>query len=271
MKKTILIAFASLVIVFAADTAFACSCLVEPNKPEVNYAAWAKAFKGVAFSGRVLKIENDEGELESKITFAVDKVWRGKATAEAAIYTPSNSAMCGVTYNEGQEYVVISDSTGERAMVFSCSAMEYAANQSNYLAALGEGKRTPRPARKFDAFGNINCEFELAKLDGLAIELQNDPSSTTTIIIYGGKTGQKNAAKARAARMEYYLSKSRGIDASRVKTVDGGFRDKLSGEIWIVRPGDDSPVATPTVAAKNVKLKGTAKIRKYNCGSEMGT
>ncbi len=270
MKKTILIAFASLVLVFAADTAFACSCLMEPNKPEVNYAAWAKSFKGTAFSGRVVKIETDEAKMESKVTFAVDTVWRGKATEEAVIYTPSNSAMCGVTYNEGQEYVVISDSTGDKVMVFSCPAMEYAANQSKYLAALGEGKRTPRPARKFDEFGDINCEFELAKLDGLAIELQNDPSTTTTIIIYGGKTGQKNAAKARAARMEYYLTKSRGIDASRVKTVDGGFRDKLSGEIWILRPGDDSPVATPTVAAKNVKLKGTAKIRKYNCGSEMG-
>lgn len=271
MKKTILIAFASLILIFAADSAFACSCLVQPNKPEVNYSAWATNFKGVAFSGRVIRVETAEAKMESKITFAVDTVWRGTATAEATVYTPSNSAMCGVTYNEGQEYVVISDSTGDKLMVFICSAMEYAANQSKYLAALGEGKRTPRPARKFDEFGNINCEYELAKLDGLTIELQNDPNSTAYMIIYGGKTGKRNEAKARAARMSYYLTKSTGVDPERVKIIDGGYRDTLSGEIWILRPGDDSPVATPTVAAKNVKLKGTAKIRKYNCGSEMGT
>jgi len=243
---------------------------VQPNKPEVNYAAWAKNFKGAAFSGRVIRVETDEAKMESKITFAVDIVWRGKVTSEATIFTPSNSAMCGVTYNEGQEYVVISDSIGDRVMVFSCPAVEYAANQSKYLAALGEGKRTPRPARKFDEFGDINCESELARLDGLAIELQNDPSSAAHLIIYGGKTGKKNEAKARAARMSYYLTKSRGIDPERVKTIDGGYRDTLAGEIWILRPGDDIPKATPTVPAKDVKLKGTAKIRYYNCGSEMG-
>lgn len=123
--------------------------------------------------------------------------------------------------------------------------------------------------RKVDEFGNINCEDELARLDALAVILQNEPASRSYIIIYGGRTGQRNEAKARAARMLYYLTKSRGIDLKRVVTLDGGYRETLMGEFWVAGAGDPAPTFTPTVGVKNVKLKGTAKIRHYNCGDAM--
>lgn len=270
MKKTILITFASLILVFAANTAYACSCDVYMDKPEINYSDWAKNFKGVAFAGRVIKVETIKAKGVSKITFSVNTVWRGALSAKVFVSTASSSGMCGVTFEEGADYVVISDSPAGSVYVSSCAEMEFAQNREKYLAALGEGRKGQQPPRKFDEFGNINCEYELAKLDGLTIELQNDPTSTAYIIIYGGKSGKKHGAKARIARMFHYLTKSRGVEAWRVYMKDGGYRDTLSGEIWTLRPGDNDPTATPTVSAKNVKLKGTAKIRGYNCGSEMG-
>ncbi|MFM9903606.1 MAG: hypothetical protein ACKVQJ_03430 [Pyrinomonadaceae bacterium] len=126
-------------------------------------------------------------------------------------------------------------------------------------------------AKKVDEFGNINCEGEMARLDAFAQMLQNSPDSIGYIIIYGGSKGKRNEAKARAARMAYYLTKARGVDTAKVKTIDGGYRKTLSGEFWLAMPGDEAPKASPTIDAKSVKLKGTEKIRGYSCGSTMGT
>jgi hypothetical protein len=60
------------------------------------------------------------------------------------------------------------------------------------------------------------------------------------------------------------------MDGERFKRIDGGYRETLAGEIWLATPDDAAPKPTPTVDAKKVKLRGTEKVRGYNCGSEMG-
>ncbi|HMT09246.1 MAG TPA: hypothetical protein PKA82_14680 [Pyrinomonadaceae bacterium] len=274
MKKALLAIFVLTILMLAADTAQACSCLVERDRPEINYAAWAKAFEGAAFAGRVLSVEPSEHQMMSKITFAVAEHWRGVEGDKAVIYTPENSAMCGVSFDVGKDYVVIADSDGKKFSVYSCPSIEYARHQEKYLEALGPGKIISNSPKKFDEFGNISCEDELARLDNLVLHLQNDPRTMAFIVVYGGKTGKKNEAKARVARMKYYLTKNRGVDASRVITVDGGYRETLSGKIWTAERAENIPIGlpelTPTVSAKKVVLKGTAKIRGYNCADEMG-
>lgn len=152
--------------------------------------------------------------------------------------------------------------------------MAYAANRDQYLKALGAGRSPAKPggpgAQKFDEFGNITCDDELARLDAFAIQLQNDPEAKGYIIVYGGSRGKRNEAKARLARMKYYLEHSRGVKPGTLTVIDGGYRETLMGELWIARTGDSIPKATPTVAAKKVRLKGTAKVRGYSCGDEMG-
>jgi hypothetical protein len=124
--------------------------------------------------------------------------------------------------------------------------------------------------RKFDEFANINCEDELARLDSFAIELQENPNLHGYVIIYAGRRARRNEAKARAARMSYYLVHSRGLNKSRIFTVDGGFREKVMGELWVSRQGAPLPNPTPTISAAAVKLKGRVKVRGYNCGDAMG-
>jgi hypothetical protein len=46
-------------------------------------------------------------------------------------------------------------------------------------------KVAPPPARKFDEYGNIRFNDEKARLDNYAIQLQNEPGSQGTIIVYG--------------------------------------------------------------------------------------
>ncbi|HEU4833761.1 MAG TPA: Ig-like domain-containing protein, partial [Pyrinomonadaceae bacterium] len=50
-------------------------------------------------------------------------------------------------------------------------------------------KVAPPPARKFDEYGNIRFNDEKARLDNYAIQLQNEPGSQGTIIVYGSCAG----------------------------------------------------------------------------------
>ena len=95
------------------------------------------------------------------------------------------------------------------------------------------------PARKFDEYGDIRFNDEKARLDNYAIELQNAPGSTGTIVVFGNCAG---AGQARGDRAKDYLVNTRGIDASRLTVVDGGCREELVVELWIVPTGAAAPV-----------------------------
>src|SRR4051794_20546921 len=56
---------------------------------------------------------------------------------------------------------------------------------SNYVVA--QERAESQSQRKFDAFGNINCEDELARLDAFYVELQKTPSLQGYIVMYGGQ------------------------------------------------------------------------------------
>jgi hypothetical protein len=108
-------------------------------------------------------------------------------------------------------------------------------------------------ARKVDEYGNIRFNDEKARLDNFAIELQNDPTSQGYLICYGGRRGRAGEAQARCDRAKNYLVTTRGIDASRVVTVDGGYREDLTVELWVVPSGATPPAASPTVDPSEVK------------------
>jgi hypothetical protein len=108
-------------------------------------------------------------------------------------------------------------------------------------------------ARKIDEYGNIRFNDEKARLDNYAIELQNDPTSQGYLICYGGRKGRAGEAQKRCDRAKGYLTTTRGIDASRVVTVDGGYREDLTVELWIVPSGATPPQASPSVDPSEIK------------------
>lgn len=110
-----------------------------------------------------------------------------------------------------------------------------------------------RTARKFDEFGNISNDDAKARLDTFAVELQNDPTSTATIITYGGRRATTNQAQRRADFARDYLVNQRGIDAARITTVDGGFREEASTELYIVPTGAQQPAPSNTIDASEVQ------------------
>ena len=104
-------------------------------------------------------------------------------------------------------------------------------------------KVAPQPARKFDEYGNIRFNDEKARLDNYAIQLQNEPGSTGTIIVYGSCAGE---AQQRGDRAKDYLVNTRGIEAGRITVVDGGCKSDLNVQLWIVPQGAAAPQVDTT-------------------------
>jgi hypothetical protein len=99
----------------------------------------------------------------------------------------------------------------------------------------------PPGPTKFDEYGNIRFNDEKARLDNYAIQLQNQPGSEGYIIAYGTCVGE---GQARADRAKNYLVNTRGIEAGRIVTIDGGCRADLTVELWIVPTGATKPAAS---------------------------
>jgi len=123
-------------------------------------------------------------------------------------------------------------------------------------------KPPPRQPTKFDEYGNIRFNDEKARLDNYAIQLQNDPTSTGTIIVYGSCEGE---AQSRGDRAKDYLVNTRGIEAGRITVVDGGCRSDLTVQLWIVPQGATAPAPdtagaiSPCPACKKARPRGRGR------------
>jgi len=124
---------------------------------------------------------------------------------------------------------------------------------------------------KFDEFGDINCEDEMARLDNYATQLQNQPSAKGVMIFYGGRRfkgrlPKRGEAAARAARLKPYLVERRGIPTNRVILIDGGYAEEWHVELWVIPQDVTNPSPSPTIPVEKIKFrKGKPNPRDYRC------
>jgi hypothetical protein len=126
---------------------------------------------------------------------------------------------------------------------------------------------TPPPPvtpRRFDEFPSIAFDDDKARLDNLAIELQNNPGATGYIIVYSGRASTPARADQLGARARTYLVQTRGIDANRVVVINGGFRETNAFELWLVPQGATPPQPSPNVQPN--ELRPTAAPRRGRRG-----
>ncbi len=126
-------------------------------------------------------------------------------------------------------------------------------------------KPPPAPPRKFDEYGNIRFNDEKARLDNYAIQLQNEPGSQGTIIVYGSCAGE---AQQRGDRAKDYLVNTRGIEAGRITVVDGGCRADLTVQLWVVPQGSTAPEVDTTNAISPCPECRKAPRRRRGRGDE---
>jgi hypothetical protein len=106
---------------------------------------------------------------------------------------------------------------------------------------------------QFDTYGNIARNDVKARLDNFANALQEQPGAQGYIIAYGGRRGVAGEAQRRADFARDYLVNTRGIEAGRLVTIDGGFREEATTELWIVPTGAQPPTASPNVDPSEVQ------------------
>jgi hypothetical protein len=139
------------------------------------------------------------------------------------------------------------------------------------IILLAASVQAASPISKFDEFGDINCEDEMARLDNFAIQLQNTPSAKGYMIFYGGRRfrgrlPRLGEAAARAGRLKPYLVNRRGIPAEQVVVINGGYQESFNVELWIVPAGAEPPQPGNTLPAGEIKFrKGKVNKRQFQC------
>jgi hypothetical protein len=197
--------------------------------------------------------EVNEGDV---ITFSADTAYSGSALlnytwslspASAKIQTSVGSRITvdstGLGGQRVTATVVVDDGSGEPACRQTAQASTF----------VKPPERHEDPARQFDVCCSCSFDDQKARLDNLAVELQNDPTTTTYVIAYGGRTSRIGQADLLGSRARDYLVTQRGIDQSRIVTLNGGFREEDCVELWIIPRGATPPRPTPTVQAGDVR------------------
>ena len=122
-------------------------------------------------------------------------------------------------------------------------------------------------AKMVDEFRELSCDDIIARLQNLAIQLNDAPKSIAYIILYEGKHRDFYADK------EKYILPRFGESVARTRTmqrrlgflkynpknfvfIDGGFRENYTVEFWIIPDGTNSPKPTPTLEVMKYR-KGT--------------
>jgi hypothetical protein len=133
--------------------------------------------------------------------------------------------------------LVVDDGSGER----TCRQTAQAVTNINAIVL------PPVKSRMYDQFEPPAFDDVKARLDNLAIELQNAPTSQAYIIVYSGRRSRPGQADRLAARAKSYMTKERGIDSSRLVVINGGYRESDYFELWLVPQGAEPPQATPSL------------------------
>lgn len=196
----------------------------------------------------------NEGEI---VTFAADADYSGTAGLKYT-WTISPSKARVISGAGTPTITVDSTGIGGQRIIATLTVDDGSADPSCRQTAQSVAVVTPPErkvivAREFDECNNCTFDDQKARLDNLAVELQNDPSTTAYIIAYGGRYSPLGQVEMLMKRARSYMVEQRKIDGARLVIVNGGFREGDSVELWLVPSGAAAPRATPTVQAGEVK------------------
>ena len=203
----------------------------------------------------------NDGDL---ITFTSDVSYAGSARLNYA-WTVSPSAARIVSGGGTATITVDSTGLGGQRVMATLVVDDGSGDptcRANAQASTTVVAKTPPPieCRQFDQFPSIAFDDTKARLDNLAVELQNSPDTTAYVIVYAGRTSRTGQADLLAKRAMDYLTSQRGVDVRRLVFINGGYRDEDFIEIWICPPGAKPPQPTPTVKPSDVQ-PGTERNR----------
>ena len=128
-------------VLFSASMAQACTCGRVPTTKESLKHSTA------VFSGKVTKIEPFK-KYYFKVTFEIDRTWKGTKGKTETVLTPNSGAGCGYTFEKGKSYLLYSYRPKEDEIkppplyTIICSRTKPLALAAADIKELGEGKKS---------------------------------------------------------------------------------------------------------------------------------
>lgn len=108
--------------------------------------------------------------------------------------------------------------------------------------------------RLVGSFGSTNAEADRANLDALYDALQLEPGAQGYVVVYAGRRATAGEASKRGERARRYLVDEKSLEAARLVVLDGGHRDEVTYELFVVPTGAHPPSLSPTVDPSEVEI-----------------
>lgn len=102
---------------------------------------------------------------------------------------------------------------------------------------------------KMDEMGHFNPSDFSSRLDNLTISIREEPNLNGYIIIYGNRDENKKDV-LKLTKIIQQIIFFRKFPENKIKVVNGGYREELSLELFVVPDGVEPPKPTPTVDEK---------------------
>lgn len=138
MKHFLYVLLLALIFTAGHATAFACSCM-SPEGPSVELGR-----ASAVFSGRVIEVrgrkDGDRSLGMVEAVFEVGQVWKGAAGKRVSVYTNSDSAACGYSFEAGRSYLVYADGGEGRLTTGICSRTKRLEDAQADLDEFGSGR-----------------------------------------------------------------------------------------------------------------------------------
>src|SRR4051812_20512656 len=123
-------------------------------------------------------------------------------------------------------------------------------------------------ALKLDEYGDLSTDDEAAHLDLFAEKLFKQPKLRGCIIAYNEpRMEYRGSYLRRIYGVGRYLTETRGIEASRIVVVDGGYKDKFTTELWLIPEGVNPPLPIPSMSQPIINASAAYKFDEecLNC------
>jgi hypothetical protein len=164
-----------------------------------------------------------------------------------------------VDVQEGVRYTTL-DGAVQTTTYFGSEAddKKLRCGEYKYAAPVPAGAKNKFEQIPYDSYGRIPFFDAEARLDSFMAQLANmnegTPHYRGVIIVYAGRSAYAAEATTTATCSKDYLVSVRKADPQTVIATDGGYRDELTVELYIMPNDAYPPILMPTVSPKSVEI-----------------
>jgi hypothetical protein len=175
------------------------------------------------------------------------------------VHTPQLVDYVDIQEGVRYAYVTIDDSV-QSTTYFGSEAddKKLRCGEYKYATPVPAGAKNKFEQVPYDLYGRIPFEDAEARLDNFAAELQNlnegKPRYRGFIIVYAGRSARAGEAGTTAECSRSYLVSVRKFDPDTIIASDGGYRDELQIELYIIPNDAYPPLLMPTVSPRKVEI-----------------